>query len=57
VEVVRAWLVSLAVVPNVSLVLCTEEQHIVVEAARQWAARLTLPLPAVLKVSVDVFAV
>lgn len=57
VEVVRAWLVSLAVVPNVSLVLCTEEQHIVVEAARQWAARLKLPLPAVLKVSVDVSAV
>jgi hypothetical protein len=49
---VRSWLVSLAVVPKVFLVLCTDQQRSVVEAARHWAAQLELPLPAVLKVVV-----
>jgi hypothetical protein len=52
VEAVRAWLVSLAAVPKVSLVLCLEQQHNVVDAARQWAGQHKLPLPAVLKVTV-----
>jgi hypothetical protein len=53
VEGVRAWLVSLAVVPKVSLVLCSEEQHSLVEDARQWATQLELPLPALLTVTVQ----
>jgi hypothetical protein len=52
-EGVRVWLVSLAGVPKVSLVLCSEEQRSVVEAAKQWVAQLELPLPAVLKVTVQ----
>lgn len=49
---VRGLRVGLAHVPKVSLVLCTEVQRSVVVAARQWAADMGLPLPAVLKVSV-----
>lgn len=51
-DAARGLLVGLAHVPKVSLVLCTEQQRSVVEAARQWAADMGLPLPAVLKVSV-----
>jgi hypothetical protein len=50
-DAVRAWLVGLAVVPNVSLLLHAEKQQILVEAARQWATALGLPLPACLRVS------
>jgi hypothetical protein len=51
VEVVQAWLVSLVVVPKVSLgfFLADHHEHCrVEEAARQRDARLKLPLPAVL---------
>ena len=51
VEAVRMWLVGLAVVPRVYLVLHSAEQQSVVDAARQWATEMELPLPAVLKVS------
>lgn len=51
-ESVRMLLVSLAAVPKVCLVLCSQEQLGVVASARRWAARMELPLPAVLKVSV-----
>jgi hypothetical protein len=49
---VRGLLVGFAHVPKVSLVLCTGLQRNVVNEAKQWAARMGLPLPAVLKVSV-----
>jgi hypothetical protein len=52
VEAVRSWLVSLAVVPKVSLVLRLEEQRTVVDAARKRVSLHKLPLPAVLKVTV-----
>ena len=51
VEAVRMWLVGLAVVPKVCLVLQSAEQQGVFDAAKQWAAEMELPLPAVLKVS------
>jgi hypothetical protein len=50
---VRSWLVSLAVIPKVSLVLFTQQQRSVVEASREWAAQWELPLPALLKISVE----
>jgi hypothetical protein len=50
-KAVRMLLVSLAAVPKVCLVLCAQEQMGVVAAARQWAARMELPMPAVVKVS------
>jgi hypothetical protein len=51
VEAVRVWLVGLAAVPKVYLVVTSAEVQIVVNAARQWATEMELPLPAVLKVS------
>jgi hypothetical protein len=51
VEGVGAWLVGLAVVPRVSLLLCSQEQVDVVGSSRQWAAQADLPVPPVLKVS------
>jgi hypothetical protein len=51
VEAIRMWLVGLAVVPKVCLVLQSAEQQGVFDAAKQWAAEMELPLPAVLKVS------
>jgi hypothetical protein len=50
---VRSWLVSFARILKVSLVLCTEQQRSVVEAAAEWAAQWELPLPVSLKVSVE----
>lgn len=50
---VRAWLVGLAVVPKVSIVLCSEKQHRVVEAVRQQVVQWDLHLPALLKVTVN----
>ena len=49
---VSTWLVGLAVVPKVSLLLCSQEQLDVVDDARRWAVRIGLPLPAVFNVSV-----
>lgn len=51
VDAVRVWLVGLAAVPKVCLVVRSAEQQGVFDAARQWAAEMELPLPAVLKVS------
>jgi hypothetical protein len=51
VEAVRMFLVSSAAVPKVCLVLCALEQLGVVEAAKQWAGQMELPLPAVVQVS------
>lgn len=45
------WLVGLAVVPRLSVVVPSEWQRRVMEAARQWAVQHGLPLPAVLQVS------
>jgi hypothetical protein len=45
-------IVGLSHVPEVSLVLCTEQQRGIVMAARQWATGLGLLMPAVLRVSV-----
>jgi hypothetical protein len=52
VQAVSAWLVGLAVVPKVSLALCSEEQLDAVEAAEEFATLSELPLPATLDVYV-----
>ena len=53
VEAVRAWLVGLAMVPKVSLLLSLAEQRGVFDTARQWATQHKLPLPAILRMSVE----
>jgi hypothetical protein len=52
VQAVSAWLVGLAVVPQVSLWLCSDRQLDVVEAAEEFATSSGLPLPATLDVYV-----
>jgi hypothetical protein len=51
-EVVNLLLVGLAVLPKVCLVLPWQTPHGSVASVRQWAARLGLPLPAILHVFV-----